>query len=80
MQRSGRRDGIRTKSSTPAACATTRSAAIWADYLPRALADGTYLPAPEPHIVGSGLDHSQGALDTHRRGVPAEKIGVTITH
>ena len=54
------------------------SDAIYRDFLPAALAAGTYTANPQPHIIGSGLQHLQHALDTQRRGVSASKIVVTL--
>lgn len=52
--------------------------AIYEAYLPEALAPRKYLPAPEPPVVGDGLEAVQAALDQQRRGVSARKIVVTI--
>lgn len=51
---------------------------LWEEFLPGALADGCYLPAPAPEVVGSGLQHVQTALDTLRRGVSARKVVVRL--
>lgn len=51
---------------------------IYADFLPKALAEGTYIAAPEPHIVGKGLENIQAALDFQRRGVSAQKVVVSL--
>lgn len=52
--------------------------AIWRDFLPAALADGTFRPVPEPVVVGAGLVSLQAALDRQRRGVSAQKLVVTL--
>jgi NADPH:quinone reductase-like Zn-dependent oxidoreductase len=52
--------------------------AVYRDFLPAALADGRFRPAPEPRVVGSGLSAIPGALATLRDGVSASKIVVTI--
>jgi len=52
--------------------------AIYRDFLPRALADGRYLAAPEPNVVGHGLHDVQRALDIQRKGVSAAKVIVTL--
>jgi len=44
----------------------------------QALADHRYQPAPEAHVVGTGLDQVQPALDMHIRGVSARKLVVTL--
>jgi len=40
--------------------------------------DHRYLAAPEPNVVGTGLDHLQNALTAHIRGVSASKIVVML--
>lgn len=52
--------------------------AVWGGYLPGALASGTHRPYPEARIVGEGLPAIQGAIDTLRRGVSAQKLVVTL--
>ncbi|KAI0840338.1 GroES-like protein [Hypoxylon sp. FL0890] len=52
--------------------------AIYNDFLPAALKAGTYVPAPEPIVVGKGLDKIQGAVDLVRKGVSANKLVVTL--
>lgn len=52
--------------------------AMYADFLPDALADGRYRPAPEPLVVGTGLDSIHGGFDTQRQGVSARKVVVTL--
>ncbi|KAK8023616.1 Zinc-binding dehydrogenase [Apiospora rasikravindrae] len=54
------------------------SKAIYEDFLPRALATGQFVAAPEPEVVGKGLEFVQTALDTLRRGVSAKKLVVEI--
>jgi hypothetical protein len=51
---------------------------IYADYLPRALADGRHVPAPPPLIAGNGLAAIKGALTQLSAGVSAQKIVVTL--
>jgi hypothetical protein len=51
---------------------------IYADYLPKALAAGAFVAAPEPLIAGHGLEAVQGALDLQRRGVSARKVVVSL--
>jgi threonine dehydrogenase-like Zn-dependent dehydrogenase len=51
---------------------------IYADYLPRALADGCHVAAPPPLIVGNGLAAIPGALAQLGEGVSAQKIVVTL--
>ncbi|GAA4663596.1 zinc-binding alcohol dehydrogenase family protein [Frondihabitans cladoniiphilus] len=52
--------------------------AVYRDFLPQALADGRFRPAPEPRVVGTGLAAIPGALATLREGVSATKIVVAI--
>jgi hypothetical protein len=52
--------------------------AISNDFLPVALANGTFLPAPVPHIGGKGLAHIQEAMDVSKKGVSAMEVVVTL--
>ncbi|KAI9759944.1 MAG: hypothetical protein M4579_001977 [Chaenotheca gracillima] len=52
--------------------------AIYEDFLPEALAKGTFVPSPEPQVVGKGLENIQAALDLHKKGVSAKKVVVTL--
>lgn len=52
--------------------------AIYVEFLPQALADGTYVAAPEPHVVGKGLEYIQVAYDLQRKGVSAKKVVVSL--
>ena len=52
--------------------------AIYEHFLPSALAKERYKCAPEPFVVGTGLDHIQEALDHIKRGVSAQKLVVLI--
>ena len=54
------------------------SKVLYEDFLPQALANGHYLAAPEPVVVGSGLDHIQAGLDMQRQGVSAKKVVVSL--
>ncbi|KAK8090369.1 zinc-binding oxidoreductase [Apiospora hydei] len=51
---------------------------IFAEYLPRALAEGTFAARPEPQVVGRGLDKIQEAFEVLRKGVSARKIVVQL--
>ncbi|KAK6854181.1 GroES-like protein [Apiospora arundinis] len=51
---------------------------IFEEYLPRALAEGQFVPRPKPEVVGKGLDKIQGAFETLRKGVSATKIVVQL--
>ena len=51
---------------------------IYEDFLPQALAEGRYAAAPEPSVVGTGLDCLQTGLDRQRKGVSAQKVVVSL--
>jgi len=51
---------------------------IFEDFLPSALADGRFRAAPDPLVVGHGLDQIPMALDRQLRGVSAGKLVVTL--
>jgi NADPH:quinone reductase-like Zn-dependent oxidoreductase len=53
-------------------------AAIYEDFLPQALKAGTYIAAPEPQVVGTGLEHVQEALEKVKEGVSARKLVVLL--
>lgn len=52
--------------------------AIFVDFLPKALAEGKYIPAPEPWIVGKGLESIQDGFEAQKKGVSAKKVVVTV--
>jgi len=52
--------------------------AIWANFLPKSLADGNYTCAPTPNVIGEGLESIQDALDLLAKGVSAKKIVVSV--
>ena len=52
--------------------------AVYRDYLPKALASGTFKAAPEPEIVGQGLEAVQEALKAQKKGVSAKKVVVSL--
>ncbi len=54
------------------------STAIYCDFLPAALAQGRYVAAPTPMVVGHGVDQCQHAMDTQLQGVSAAKVVVTL--
>ena len=51
---------------------------IYEDFLPQALADGRYLAAPDPQVVGKDLEHVQAGFDAQKRGVCARKGVVSL--
>ncbi len=52
--------------------------AIYEDFLPAALASGTYRAAPEARVVGHGLSAVPDALKQLKKGGSAQKIVVTL--
>ena len=52
--------------------------AVFQDFLPQALEHGKFVPAPEPLIVGTGLESIQEALETSEKGVSAKKVVVRL--
>lgn len=52
--------------------------ACFEDFLPKALGTGAFVPAPDPHVVGKGIESIQAALDFQRKGVSAKKIVVSL--
>ena len=79
LQVSARTKGVKLKYIFGTALKKTDvSLAIYRDFLPTALADGSYQIAPPPHVIGHGIAAIQDALDTQRRGVSAQKIVVTL--
>lgn len=54
------------------------SKVIYEEFLPAALADGRYLTAPVPNVVGKGLESVQTGLDAQKQGVPTKKMVVSL--
>jgi NADPH:quinone reductase-like Zn-dependent oxidoreductase len=54
------------------------SKVIYEDFLPKALAEGRYVAAPEPYVVGTGLEYVQAGLDAQIKGVSARKGVVSL--
>ena len=54
------------------------SKAIYVDFLPKALAEGKYVAAPDPYVIGKGLENVQAALQTSKKGVSAKKVVVML--
>jgi hypothetical protein len=48
------------------------------DYLPEALATSTYIAAPEPVVVGKGLEYIQTGFDLQKKGMSAKKVVVSL--
>ncbi len=51
---------------------------LFEDFLEPALASGRFRPAPQPLVVGSGLEAIPEAMATLRRGVSARKVVVAL--
>ena len=51
---------------------------IYEDFLPRALAEGSYTAVPEPHVVGKGLENVQIGFAMLKEGVSAKKLVITL--
>lgn len=74
-----RRRGIRTKTIWGSSLMDNEvSTVIYQDFLPQALSDGRYVAAPQPQVIGRGLDYIQTGLDTQRQGVSARKVVVSL--
>ncbi|KAK9364382.1 putative alcohol dehydrogenase [Lipomyces kononenkoae] len=52
--------------------------AIFGDFLPKALAAHKYAIAPEPLVVGKGLEHLQDGFDLLKKGVSVKKVVVLL--
>lgn len=52
--------------------------AVYKDFLPQALATGSYLSFPPPTIIGEGLESIQRGMDILSKGVSAKKLVVTL--
>lgn len=79
LQLCSRARGIRASFIWGSAIATSPvGPAVWGDYLGAALASGRHRAYPRPHIAGEGLSAVQGAIDTLRVGVSAQKLVVTL--
>jgi NADPH:quinone reductase-like Zn-dependent oxidoreductase len=51
---------------------------IYETFLPSALAEGRFVAAPDPLVVGQGLAAIPAALERQRQGVSARKLVVTL--
>jgi NADPH:quinone reductase-like Zn-dependent oxidoreductase len=52
--------------------------AVYENFMPKALKAGTFVPAPEPLVVGKGLESVQEAVDLINKGVSARKLVVSL--
>lgn len=46
--------------------------------MPKALVTGAYVPAPDPLVVGKGLESVQEAVDLINKGVLVRKLVVPL--
>ena len=51
---------------------------IYGDFLPKALAAGRYVAAPDPLVIGQGLAQIQAGLAAQKKGVSARKVVVSL--
>lgn len=51
---------------------------IYEDFLPKALAAATFIAAPDPDIVGKGLEYIQAGFDRQKKGVSARKVVISL--
>jgi hypothetical protein len=52
--------------------------AVFADFLPKALENGTFVASPESFVVGKGLEAIQEAFSIQEKGVSAKKVIVSL--
>ena len=72
-------DGVESKFILGSGLADNEvGAAVYADYLPKALAEGKFIAAPEPLVVGKGLESIQKAFEVQMKGVSAKKVVVSL--
>jgi len=48
--------------------------AVWSDFVPEALKDGSLKTKPEPLVIGKGLEKLQEGCDKNKAGVSAKKV------
>jgi NADPH:quinone reductase-like Zn-dependent oxidoreductase len=74
-----RRSGVRTKFIWGGALIDNDvGPMIYQRFLPEALAQGRYVAAPGPTVVGHGIEAIPLALDLHSKGVSARKLVITL--
>jgi NADPH:quinone reductase-like Zn-dependent oxidoreductase len=54
------------------------SKVIYEDFLPGALADARYIAAPEPAVIGKGLNYVQAGLEAQKQGISAKKVVISL--
>ncbi len=79
LNQKARRGGVRTKMIWGSALiANEVGPMIFEAFLPTALAEGRFVAAPGPTVVGAGLAQIPVALERQRQGVSASKLVVTL--
>jgi NADPH:quinone reductase-like Zn-dependent oxidoreductase len=53
-------------------------ARVWKEFLPQALVERQFVPAPPPLIADEGLDKIQVAMNLQMKGVSAQKVVVSL--
>jgi NADPH:quinone reductase-like Zn-dependent oxidoreductase len=72
-------DGIRSKFVFGDTLANNEvGKAIYQDFLPAALAKGSFVPAPRPTVIKGGLEKMDAAFDMQKKGVSAAKVVVPL--
>lgn len=51
---------------------------VFEDFLPKALAEGKYIAAPDPEVVGKGLEYIQVGFELQKKGISARKVVVSL--
>ncbi|KAF2853063.1 zinc-binding oxidoreductase CipB [Plenodomus tracheiphilus IPT5] len=57
---------------------TSLGRAVYQDFLPKALKSLVFVPAPNPLVVGQGLEKVQDAINLLRKGVSAQKLVIKL--
>ena len=74
-----RRRGIRTKFIFGTSLLGNEvGRVIYVEFLPQALAAGSYVAAPDPVVIGRGLGQIEAAMKAQKRGVSARKVVVSL--
>lgn len=51
--------------------------AVYLDFVPKALQNGSLKPKPDPLVVGKGLEKVEEGLNVQKKGVSAKKVVVS---
>ena len=52
--------------------------AVYVDFLDKALTEGKYVAAPDPHVIGKGLEFIQTGFEFQKKGMSAKKVVVSL--